>query len=92
MIIPLRVPASLSVYSIIFYRIYLKSFIFSRLLISNIPYGSSTSIAWTNLNSKGLLVTVPSPLGKKSYPTIDSNNELLPADYKPTIAILGNEI
>ena len=46
---------------------------------------------WTNLNSRGLLVTIPYPLGKKSYPTIDSRRDDLPADYNPTTAIQGKE-
>lgn len=45
---------------------------------------------WTNLISKGLLVTTPAPLGKKSRPTTFSNKELLPEDYEPTTIILGN--
>lgn len=47
---------------------------------------------WTNLISRGLLVTNPSPLGKKSSPTIFSNKEDFPLDYEPTTAILGNLI
>jgi len=44
------------------------------------------------LNSKGLLVTIPDPLGKKFKPQIDSNKELFPADYSPRTAILGREM
>jgi hypothetical protein len=47
---------------------------------------------WTNLISNGLLVTTPSPLGKKSKPTTASKRELLPLDYDPKTAILGKLI
>ena len=47
---------------------------------SNLAHGSILSAAWLSLNSRGLLVTTPSPLGKKSKPTIDSSTEDLPAD------------
>ena len=45
-----------------------------------------------SLSSKGLRVTTPLPLGKKSKPTILSNNELLPDDWVPTTQILGSYI
>ena len=32
---------------------------------------------------------IPSPLGRKSNPTIDSKRELLPALYEPITTILG---
>ena len=47
---------------------------------SNLAHGSMLSGEWFNLSSRGLLVTTPSPLGKKSNPTIDSNTDDLPAD------------
>ena len=47
---------------------------------------------WTNLISKGLLVTTPSPLGKKSNPTTASSKELFPLDWDPKTAILGKLI
>lgn len=37
-------------------------------------------------------MTTPLPLGKKSKPTILSNNELLPEDCVPTTQILGSYI
>ena len=57
---------------------------------SNLAHGSILSTEWFNLSSKGLLVTTPSPLGKKSKPTIDSKTDDLPADYPPNIQILGS--
>ena len=47
---------------------------------SNLAHGTIYSLAWFKRNSKGLLVTTPSPLGKKSSPTIDSNTDDFPAD------------
>jgi len=43
-------------------------------------------------NSKGLLVTIPPPRGRKFNPQIDSNREDFPADYSPKTATLGSEI
>jgi len=45
-----------------------------------------------NLNSSGLLVTTPDPLGKKSNPTTDSITELFPLLYVPSVQILGSFI
>lgn len=47
---------------------------------------------WTSLSSRGLRVTTPEPLGKKSSPTIFYSSELLPLDWVPKTAILGSEI
>ena len=44
---------------------------------------------WTSRNSRGLLVTTPSPRGRKSSPTMDSKRELLPLLYVPSTAIRG---
>ncbi len=63
----------------------------SFLSSGNIKYGISTYV-FIILNSNGLQVTIPLPLGKKFKPQIDSNKELLPADYSPKTAILGREI
>ena len=46
-------------------------------LSSNIAQGSPEFI-WHKRSSKGLRVTTPSPLGKKSKPTMDSNTEDFP--------------
>ena len=59
---------------------------------SNLAHGTIFSLEWFNLSSNGLLVTTPSPRGKKSSPTIDSSTDDLPADYPPNIAILGSLI
>ena len=47
---------------------------------SNFAHGSIFSCEWFSLSSSGLLVTTPSPLGRKSKPTIDSRTDDLPAD------------
>jgi len=47
---------------------------------SNLAHGTIYSLVWFKRNSNGLLVTTPSPLGKKSSPTIDSNTDDFPAD------------
>jgi hypothetical protein len=47
---------------------------------SNLAHGTIYSLAWFKRNSRGLLVTTPSSLDKKSYPTIDSNTDDFPAD------------
>jgi len=57
---------------------------------SNLAQGSMFSVLWFNLSSRGRLVTTPSPLGKKSRPTIDSSTEDLPADWDPNTTILGS--
>ena len=41
-------------------------------------------------SSRGLLVTTPEPLGRKSSPTMFSNKEDFPDDYEPTTQIRGN--
>jgi len=46
---------------------------------SNLPQGCEPGV-WFRRNSSGRLVTTPSPLGKKSSPTIDSSTDDLPAD------------
>lgn len=51
--------------------------------------GVVPSSVWLRRNSRGLLVTTPSPRGKKSRPTIDSRTDDLPADWPPSTAILG---
>ena len=51
--------------------------------------GVVPSSMWLRRSSSGLLVTTPSPRGKKSRPTIDSRTEDLPADCEPSTAILG---
>ena len=40
-------------------------------------------------NTRGLLVTIPEPRGRKSLPTKFSSTEDLPADCPPTTAICG---
>ena len=65
-IIPLLLPASFSVNYSIFRHTSEKSSIFSSLLLSNIEYGLSAEIEWISLSSRGLLVHIPYPLGKKS--------------------------
>lgn len=47
---------------------------------------------WTRRSYKGRRVTTPLPRGKKSKPTMFSNNELFPLDCVPRTAILGSEI
>jgi hypothetical protein len=59
---------------------------------SNFAQGTIYSFTWFRRSSRGLLVTTPSPLGKKSRPTIDSKTDDFPADYPPSIAILGSLI
>lgn len=58
---------------------------------SNTAHGfmSSFPASWTNRISKGLLVTTPSPLGRKSSPTMDSSKELFPLLWVPKTAIRG---
>ena len=57
---------------------------------SNLAHGIIFSFEWLRRSSQGLLVTTPSPLGKKSRPTMDSRTEDLPADWPPSMAILGS--
>jgi hypothetical protein len=50
---------------------------------SKVAHGFTTYLEGgicTSLISKGLLVTTPEPLGKKSRPTTFSNKELFPED------------
>jgi len=57
---------------------------------SNLAQGSILSDIWLSLSSSGLLVTTPSPLGRKSSPTTDSSTDDLPADWVPSTHILGS--
>ena len=59
------------------YFLFCKSILFSTLL---------------NYKTRGHLVTIPEPLGKKSLPTIDSRTDDFPVDYAPTTTIWGNSI
>ena len=55
-------------------------------------HGFTFSLRWFKRNSSGRLVQTPSPLGRKSRPTIVSRTEDFPADWPPTTAILGRLI
>lgn len=90
--IPLSLPAILSVYASIVVLISSKLKYFFYLSSSgNTPYGFEVGLlTWTILNSSGLLVTTPEPLGKKSRPTMFSKSDDLPDDWVPKTAILGN--
>ena len=54
-----------------------------------IAYGGTFPLTWLRRSSRGRLVTTPSPLGRKSRPTIDSSTDDLPADWDPSTAIRG---
>ena len=69
----------------------LKSVNFCPFLSSKIAHGSPWLI-WHKRSSNGLLVTTPSPLGKKSNPTIDSKTDDFPEDCVPKEQIRGNWI
>ena len=69
----------------------MKSVNLTPFLSSKIAHGSPW-LMWHNLNSNGLLVTTPSPRGRKSNPTIDSNTEDLPELCVPNEHIRGNFI
>ena len=56
---------------------FIKSVNFVPFLSSKVAQGSPELI-WHKRNSKGLRVTTPSPRGKKSSPTMDSNTDDLP--------------
>ena len=68
-----------------------KSVNFVPFLSSKIAHGSPELI-WHKRNSNGLRVTTPSPRGKKSRPTIDSNTDDLPELWVPREHIRGNFI
>ena len=78
--IPLFFPAMLAVCLSISSRTSLKSVNYSPFLCKNSAYSTLFSAILRKLNTKGHLVTIPLPLGRKSLPTIDSITELLPAD------------
>lgn len=92
--IPSVDPATLLVSSIILWHTSEKSKYLFPWSISNTPYDFYLVLPsrWTSLNSRGLLVTTPEPLGKKSKPTIFYSSELLPEDCVPSTTILGKEI
>ena len=89
----LLLPQSLSVRPLILSRTSEK-FVNLRPGISSgkMPYGLMSSETWLRRSSRGLLVTTPSPRGKKSRPTIDSRTEDLPALCEPRTAIRGKLI
>jgi hypothetical protein len=76
----LLLPHTLSVKNSIVYLTSAKSVNFLLGTSSNLAHGIIFSFEWLSLSSQGLLVTTPSPLGKKSRPTMDSRTEDLPAD------------
>ena len=75
----LLVPQILSVKNSIVLLTSLKSVNYLLGTSSNFAQGCIFSEAWLSLNSKGLLVTTPSPRGKKSKPTMLSRTLDLPA-------------
>jgi hypothetical protein len=88
----LLLPQTLSVRNSMVYLTSAKSVNFLFGTSSNLAHGSSSPCTWLRRSSHGLLVTTPSPLGRKSRPTMDSRTDDLPADYPPSIAILGSLI
>ena len=52
----------------------------------------SSSLTLINCKTKGLRVTIPVPLGKKSLPTMFSSTDDLPQDWDPTTAKMGKSI
>lgn len=86
----LSLPHVLAVYSSISLLILLKSKYFSSFLCKNSPYSVSSdyftymppffSSNLLSYKTKGHLVTMPEPLGKKSLPTIDSRTDDFPVD------------
>jgi hypothetical protein len=90
--IPFSLPAILSVYASMAVLISSKLKYFFYLSSSgNTPYGFEVAYLNQNvrfgtctiLNSSGLLVTTPEPLGKKSRPTMFSKSDDLPDDWVP---------
>lgn len=75
----LLVPQTLSVKNSIVLFTSLKSVNYLFGTSSNFAHGWIFSEAWLSLSSNGLLVTTPSPRGKKSKPTILSRTLDLPA-------------
>ena len=88
----LFLPQILSVSSYIVFFTSLKSVKLLPGTSSNLHTGSLRRGWVDNLISKGLLVTIPLPLGKKSRPTICYSKELFPALCSPTTTILGKLI
>ena len=92
---PLFLPAIFAVWISISSRTLSKSRNFWFFRCKNSAY-SCLSFAFGSihlkLSTKGHLVTIPVPLGKKSLPTIDSITELLPEDYAPTLTIEGSSM
>lgn len=89
----LFVPATLSVKISICSLTLSKSVNFLSGTSPNWPHGTRLgSCSCTNQSSKGLRVTTPDPLGKKSIPTIDSKTEDFPDDCCPQTAIRGRLI
>ena len=94
-IMSLLVPQTLSVTSLILSRTLSKSVNFFLLLpymiSSNSAQGCFSPWMLFILNYKGLRVTTPDPLGRKSRPTICSSKELLPDDWFPSTTTFGND-
>ena len=87
-IIFLLFPQVWFVNSVIFSFIMEKSVILLFISSSKYIYGSPDLILF-NLNSIGLLVTTPSPLGKMSNPIILVNIDVFPVLWPPIEQILG---
>lgn len=99
-------PAISSVLFSISLLIYSKSWNLCPFLWRNSPYSGGSSATASSaaacefgcffgsslrrLSTRGHLVTIPLPLGRKSRPTIDSITLLLPLDCEPTETIMGN--
>eukprot|EP00914_Ancora_sagittata_P025617 GHVO01050739.1.p2 GENE.GHVO01050739.1~~GHVO01050739.1.p2 ORF type:complete len:136 (-),score=3.88 GHVO01050739.1:86-493(-) len=81
--IPLYFPATSSVKRMMCCRTTSKSSILVSFSVlkqaQGLPSGQSYSDTCTKRSSRGLRVTTPAPLGRKSIPTIDSNTLLFPA-------------
>ena len=91
--IPLLLPQTLSVSPSIFsFTFCMSKNFYPGISSEKIAQGFTFSLRWFKRNSSGRLVQTPSPLGRKSRPTIVSRTEDFPADWPPTTAILGKLI
>ena len=79
--IPLLAPQTLSVRPSMFsLTFYMSKNFYPGISSEKIAHGFAFSFKWFRRSSRGLLVHTPSPLGRKSRPTIVSKTEDFPAD------------
>lgn len=61
-------------------------------LTTSFPAASFSLATLTSVSSSGVLVTMPVPLGRKSFPTMFSMTDDLPEDCDPTTTYVNHKL